>query len=143
MDRGATMGNGMRGNSTGSLLSGLTIVVIGVVLLLGQFGYVNVANLWHFWPLFFIISGIAKLTSSSYTTPRIWGGFLILVGVLLTLHEFDRFPFGFDHLWPLFIIVGGLLLMWQAYDARRNGGEYSGEDTVTVFSVFGGSEQHI
>jgi len=136
------MGNCGKRSATGSLISGLAIAVVGIVLLLGQFGYLDVQNLWHFWPVFFIISGIFKVTSSSYTSPRIWGGFLILIGVLLTLHEFGRFPFGFNHLWPLFIIVGGLLLMWQAYDTRRNG-ESSGEDDVTVFSVFGGSEQHI
>ena len=130
-----------RGN-VGSLLGGLAIVVVGVVLLLDQFGYVNAANLWHFWPVFFIISGIAKITSSNYTSPRVWGGFLILLGVVLTLHEFGRFPYGIGHLWPLFIIIGGLLLMWQAYDAKHSG-DYSGDDAVNVFSVFGGSEQHI
>jgi len=136
------MGNCGKRSATGSLISGLAIAVVGIVLLLGQFGYLDVQNLWHFWPVFFIISGIAKITSSNYTSPRIWGGFLILLGVILTMHEFGRFPVGIGHLWPLFIIVGGLLLMWQAYDARRNG-EVSGEDDVTVFSVFGGSEQHI
>jgi predicted membrane protein len=136
------MGNCGKRSATGSLISGLAIAVVGIVLLLGQFGYLDVQNLWHFWPVFFIISGIAKITSSNYTSPRIWGGFLILLGVILTMHEFGRFPVGLGHLWPLFIIVGGLLLMWQAYDARRNG-EVSGEDDVTVFSVFGGSEQHI
>lgn len=136
------MGDCVKRSATGSLISGLAIAVVGIVLLLGQFGYLDVQNLWHFWPVFFIISGIAKITSSNYTSPRIWGGFLILLGVLLTMHEFGRFPVGIGHLWPLFIIVGGLLLMWQAYDARRNG-EISGEDDVTVFSVFGGSEQHI
>ena len=136
------MGNCMKRSGTNSLIAGLAIVVVGLVLLLGQFGYVDVNKLWHFWPVFFIVSGIAKISSSNYASPRIWGGFLILIGALLTLHEFERFPFGFDRLWPLFIIVGGVLLMWQAYDSRRNG-EYSGEDDVTVFSVFGGSEQHI
>ncbi len=127
----------------GSLLGGLAIVIVGIVLLLDQFGYVDARNLWHFWPVFFIISGIAKISSSNYTSPRVWGGFLILLGTILILHEFGRFPYGISHLWPLFIIVGGLLLMWQAYDARHGGGTYSGEDAVTVFSVFGGSEQHI
>jgi hypothetical protein len=132
----------MKRSATGSLISGLAIAGVGVLLLLGQFGYLDIANLWHFWPVFFIISGIAKISSSNYSSPRIWGGFLIALGVILILHEFGRFPFGFDRLWPLFIIVGGLLLMWQAYDSKRNG-EVSGENDVSVFSVFGGSEQHI
>lgn len=136
------MANCMKRSATGSLISGLAIAGVGVLLLLGQFGYLDIANLWHFWPVFFIISGIAKISSSNYSSPRIWGGFLIALGVILILHEFGRFPFGFDRLWPLFIIVGGLLLMWQAYDSKRNG-EVSGENDVSVFSVFGGSEQHI
>ncbi len=127
----------------GGLLSGLMIMIVGVVLLLGQFGYLDARNLWHFWPVFFIISGIAKITSSNYTSPRVWGGFLIILGVVLTLHEFGRFAYGLDHLWPLFIIVGGGLLMWQAYDTHRQGGAVSGDDAVNILSIFGGSEQHI
>jgi hypothetical protein len=129
--------------NVGSLLGGLAIVVVGIVLLLGQFGILDAANLWHFWPVFFIITGIAKITSSNYNSPRVWGGFLILLGIILTLHEFGRFPYGLSHLWPLFIIVGGLLLMWQAYEAKHDDAGYSGEDAVHVISVFGGSEQHI
>src|SRR5262245_30470684 len=98
------MADCMKRSATGTLISGLAIVTVGVVLLLGQFGYLDARNLWHFWPVFFIISGIAKVCSSKYASPRIWGGFLIILGVILTLHEFGRFPFGLGHLWPLFII---------------------------------------
>lgn len=130
-------------NSIGSLLSGLVIVTVGTVLLLDQFGYLDARVLWHFWPVIFIIAGIAKLTSSNYANPRIWGGFLILFGVILTLHEFGRFPVGIGHLWPLFIIVAGLLLMWQAYEAKHDANIATGDDAAHIFSIFGGSEQHL
>ena len=133
----------MKRGATGTLISGIVLVSIGAVLLLDQFGLVDARSLWHFWPAIFIISGIVKVSSSSYSSPRIWGGFLILFGIILTLHEFGRFPVGIGHLWPLFIIVGGLLLMWQAYEAQQGGGFSSSDSDVKVFSIFGGSEQHI
>jgi hypothetical protein len=110
---------------------------------LDRFGLINIDNLWNLWPLFFVIPGAIKLISARSSSDRIWGGFLVLLGSVLILHEYHRFPYGWNYLWPLFLVVAGLLLMWQAYQNKRDGVSFSGEDDVRVFSVFGGSDQHI
>ena len=94
----------MKRGATGTLISGIVLVSIGAVLLLDQFGLVDARSLWHFWPAIFIISGIVKVSSSSYSSPRIWGGFLILFGIILTLHEFGRFPWS-DMLGPWGVVM--------------------------------------
>ncbi len=141
--KSATTPLAARRGPAGSLISGIVIVTVGTVLLLDQFGYLDARLLWRFWPAVFIIPGITRCCSAGNISSRIWGAFLVLLGAVLILHEFGRFPVGIGHLWPLFIIVGGLLMMWQAYEARNDVTSASGDDTVKVLSIFGGSEQHI
>lgn len=128
---------------TSSLITGLVLIGIGATFLLDRFGLVNAEHIWNFWPLIFVVPGLIKLTSPRSVGERVWGIFLILFGCVLILHEFGKFPYGWNYLWPLFLIVAGGLLMWQSYQAKRNGLSLSGEDDVRVFSVFGGSEQHV
>lgn len=132
-----------RGAATGSLITGLILVGVGVVFLLDRFGLVNAEHIWNFWPLFFVVPGLIKLTSPGSLADRVWGGFLVLFGSVLILHEFGKFPYGWNYLWPLFLVVGGILLMLQSYQNKRDGVFLSGENDVKVLSVFGGSEQHI
>jgi hypothetical protein len=129
------------GAATGSLVTGLVLVGIGVVFLLDRFGLLNAEHIWNFWPLFFVVPGIIKLTSPGSVGDRAWGAFLALFGSILILHEFGKFPYGWNYLWPLFLVMAGGLLMWQGYQNKREG--LSGEDDVKVLSIFGGSEQHI
>jgi predicted membrane protein len=129
--------------ATSSLITGLVLAGLGIVLLLDRFGIVNAEHIWNFWPLVFVVPGLIKLSSPGSVGDRVWGSFLVLVGAVLILHEFGRFPYGLNYLWPLFLVVAGLLLMWQSYQAKHDGTVVSGDDDVRVFSVFGGSEQHI
>ena len=132
-----------KGTATGSLITGLVLTGIGIVLLLDRFGFLNAEHIWNFWPLFFAVPGLIKLTAPGSVGDRIWGGFLVLLGTVLILHEFGRFPYGWNYLWPLFLVIAGVLLVVQAYQNKRDGIFLSGEEDVKVLSVFGGSEQHI
>src|SRR5579864_10084 len=105
--------------ATGTLVSGLVIAGIGVVLLLDRLGIVNSDILWRLWPMIFAVGGIIRLVESHSTKDHIWGGFLISIGVLLTLHEFGFSPLGIGQLWPLFLIVAGLLLAWHSNEVRE------------------------
>lgn len=105
--------------ATGTLVSGLVIAGVGVVLLLDRFGILNSDLLWHLWPLIFAVIGIIRLAESQSTKDQIWGGFLISIGALLTLHEFGYIPFGIDRLWPLFLIAAGVLLAWHSNEVRE------------------------
>ena len=132
-----------RPGMTSSLITGIVLIGVGVVFLLDRFGVVNAEHIWFFWPLFFVVPGLIKLTSPGSLGDRVWGGFLVLFGSVLILHEFGKSPYGWNYLWPLFLIVAGGLLMLQSYQNKRDGLSVSGEDDVRVFSVFGGSEQHV
>ena len=45
----------------------------------------------------------------------LWGGVLIVIGVIFLLSNFDIIPSDtFGKLWPLFIIVPGVIMILQA-----------------------------
>ena len=126
----------------GSLISGLVIVTIGVVLLLGQLGVVDTNAIWRFWPAIFCIVGISRIGNADNMASRAWGTLLVFLGGVLIAHEFGYFRYGLSQLWPAFIIGTGLLMIWRHYDAAQGGGLSSDSD-VQTFSVFGGSERRI
>lgn len=50
------------------------------------------------------------------------GGFLILLGILFLLRNFDIFPFRWFNLgtlWPLLIIAAGIAMLWRFYRGDR------------------------
>src|SRR5512146_3555637 len=74
-----------RGAASGSLITGLVLIGVGVVFLLDRFGLVNAEHIWNFWPLFFVVPGLINLTSPGSLADRVWGGFLVLFGSVLIL----------------------------------------------------------
>jgi hypothetical protein len=134
--------------ATGTLVSGLAIAGVGVILLLDKFGVVDAALLWRFWPLLFVVGGVARLADSDTSSGRIWGGCLISVGVLLTLNQFGYIHYGIGQLWPLFLIAAGVVLAWHANEVRegRRGFPFpsSGDGgALNSVCIFGGIERKI
>ena len=99
-----------------------------------------------------IHGGLIHLIDANNPTGRIWGGVLISVGVLITLHEFGYIRYGFGQLWPLFLIAAGVLLAWQANEVREGRRTFSfprvinpggGGGLLSSVAVFGGIERRI
>ena len=129
----------------GGLITGAIIVTVGLLLLLAQLGFLHLESVWHFWPVALILVGVSKLFESSAPGQRVWGGMVILIGVLLLAHFFGHFRYGLDQLWPLFIVAGGLSLLFQNY-WRRKTGEFDSLDpggSLHSVNVFGGSDRKI
>lgn len=97
-------------------LTGLILIVIGVLYLLDNFGYLpDVAN-W--WALFILLPAVAMLSAALGAYRRNggqWAPAMVgpLLGGLLLGGLSAALLFGFDYgwLWPLFLIAGGLLLL--------------------------------
>lgn len=138
--------------ATGTLISGLVIAGVGTVLLLDRFGIVDASTLWRLWPMAFAAGGLAHLIDGNSPSSRVWGGFLISVGVLVTLHEFGYIRYGLGQLWPLFLIAAGVLLAWQANEVREGRRNFSfprimnpgsGGGALSSVAFFGGIERRI
>ncbi|HJW98675.1 MAG TPA: DUF5668 domain-containing protein [Terriglobales bacterium] len=135
---------GRNRGATSTLISGVVLTAIGVVFLLDRLDLVNASVLFRLWPLVFVAAGLTRIGPGS-TGARVWGGFLISIGSLLTLHEFGYVHFGIGQLWPLFLIGAGLLLAWQANEVRegRKGAlpPYGDNSALNSVCIFGGIER--
>jgi hypothetical protein len=128
----------------GGIITGASIVVIGIVLLLSQIGLIHLQAIWRFWPLFFVVVGLSKLFEATVPSQRIWGGMIAVIGCLLLAHYFGHFRYGIDQIWPLFVIGGGLSLLFQSYWTRRSGtAEPLEGGSLNSVNIFGGSDRKI
>ena len=58
---------------TPQIVVGLGIVAMGLLLTAGNLGWVEVDDLWRYWPLIVIAGGLAKFLTASTTAGRVTG----------------------------------------------------------------------
>lgn len=96
------------------LFFALFLILVGVLLFLDNIGLIPVRNIWDYWPLFIVAAGISRLTSSRDAAGRLFGSFLISIGILVllvTLHILRIHTR--DESWPLalLLIAFGVVLL--------------------------------
>jgi predicted membrane protein len=111
-----------RHSGPGGIIVGTSVLLVGVLFLLENFGLVHVRRLWEYWPVILIAWGVATATSSRHGG-RVWGGMIAIAGVILllgNLHIIDQSIWRF--IWPLFLIGVGLRILYRAARRRRRWG---------------------
>jgi hypothetical protein len=121
-----------------AVVNGGALIVVGVLLLLDQLNIIE----FNFWALVFFVAGVLKFFQARGLNGRLWGGFLLLVGVTIEASAMGYVRLRLDRTWPVFVIVAGLILIWRTY---QSGGEV---DTalsphLNVFAILGGGEYRI
>jgi len=140
--------------ATSTLVSGLIIAGIGVVLLLDKLGIIDSNLVFRLWPLIFVAIGFGRIVESHTTKDQAWGGFLIAIGGLLTLHELGYIRYGIGELWPLFLIGAGVLLAWHSNEIREGRRGFSlgstlssnasaADRSLSSVAIFGGIERRV
>ncbi|HJX83472.1 MAG TPA: DUF5668 domain-containing protein, partial [Candidatus Angelobacter sp.] len=130
----------------GPLVTAIVVIVVGIVLLLDQLGYVSV----DFWPLVVGAAGVALLLSASCWSRRLWGAGLLLAAIVIALNERGITRIQFWQLWPLYIIVVGVGLLWKtlqgsnssSYSSSYGGKSLSSPRFNSVY-VFSGTDRKI
>lgn len=100
------------------IAAGLILMGIGVVFLLGNMGYLDVREVFVFWPVILIIFGAVKIVES-HDRGRTAGMFLVVIGFLFLLGSFGIIRMTFHELWPILLIGIGALMLWRAVLVRR------------------------
>lgn len=121
-----------------ALLSGVTLVLIGILLLLSQMGIIH--NWFNFWAAVFFGAGMLNVVQMGRA--RAWGAVLITVAILLELNQVGLIHIRFEVYWPLLVIAAGLSMLWRAYQPAAE------EPTalsphLNVLAIWGGGEYRI
>jgi hypothetical protein len=153
-----------QGSAGGGLVIGGIIILIGVAMLLDNFGIIEARDYWQFWPAIFIVLGAAKVAEA-----RAQGGGLVLglglivAGTIWTLDNIGIIIFDPRLIWPLVIIGIGALFLVRSLERRRivmdappppnlpddstalpqPEAQIVSSDTVQQWTVFGGSKRAI
>src|SRR5438128_9110677 len=101
------------------LFSGFLFVVLGVVFLLGNMGYLDVEQALRFWPLILIAFGVVRLVEARDDYAQSGGMFWIVVGLLFLLGSFGIIRMAIRDLWPVLLIGIGVLMLWRAMLTKR------------------------
>lgn len=111
---------------TGSLGSGIALIVVGTLFFLDRFMDMDFGDTVRtFWPMILVVIGVPKLFQ--YRT--LWSGlWLITVGVWLQVNQLELFGVTWRNSWPLLLIVLGAGMIVRSFVdasvARRSTHEY-------------------
>jgi hypothetical protein len=100
-----------RSANVSGIVSGVMVMLLGAVLLLGQLDVVNWRNAWRFWPIVLIGLGIAKLVARQGNGLR-EGVFQIFLGTWLLLNLTGVLRWRDS--WPFVIVAVGVSIVWGA-----------------------------
>ena len=110
------------------LFSGFIFVLIGLVFLLGNMGFLNVNAVLRFWPVILIAVGLFKLAESRDDYRSGSGVFWVVVGLLFLMSNFNILRIAFRDIWPILLIGVGSLMLWRSVMARRERGTWTGPE---------------
>ncbi len=123
---------------------GIFLIIVGVVLLVGNLGYLPyaVTDVLFSWPMILVAFGLFNLIKREYTAAVILlaiGSFFLLPEVFYDLNYRDVIKF-----WPLLIVLVGVtffLRKRQASPFHRD--QLSSDDVIDEVDIFGGGVSQI
>ena len=129
----------------GRIFTGLFIIGIGVLFLLGSLEKIDVWDvLGKYWPLILIFIGISHLFSSQFRNATS-GIILILIGGFFMLANLDVLEHNlWSYFWPAAIIAVGLwILLRPRFSGIKKKIPDIKEDDLGVFAMFAGIDRRI
>ena len=125
---------------TGRLLVGLLFIAGGLLFTAANLGFVQVREVWRFWPLILVAVGLLRFVSRNYFAGVIFIG----LGGLFLAREFDLIWFRLSMLFPLIFVLVGLNIVSE--HLRRRSGAIAGGapgGTLSEWAIFGGGKRRI
>ncbi|HMH70247.1 MAG TPA: DUF5668 domain-containing protein [Candidatus Saccharimonadales bacterium] len=119
------------------IVTGIGIITIGVMALLGTLNIINFNDLFHsWWPLIVIAAGLLMFIND----PRqfVWPLIVVVAGILLQLRELDMLHFNVWQLfWPIVIIAIGLSVLINRSYGHKN---VSKKELDEITAILGGNK---
>ena len=112
-------------HNPGRYLPALVLVAVGLIFLLSNMGLFHIYNVWHYWPLILIVSGVVRMSSRDHHAKSSATVMLILGAIFLLSNMGLFYIHNVWHYWPLALIGVGLFLFsksWGGGNFGRNAG---------------------
>src|SRR5947209_7481641 len=105
------------GSQKNGAILAILIIAAGVILLLNQMGVLPRNFVATYWPIILVLGGLALTFTTRQTENRLWGGALVVAGIILLLNRLGVTHLAMRNLWPLFIILVGVALLLAAMNS--------------------------
>jgi predicted membrane protein len=93
---------------------GIIVLLLGILFLLENLGIFYVRNLWHYWPVILIGTGIARVFDSRSLHDRFWGATIAGAGAVFLANSLGYLPWNLWRLlWPALLIFWGIALLMR------------------------------
>ncbi len=107
-----------RAPGNGRFLPAIVLVSIGVIFLLANLGLFHIYDIWHYWPLALIVSGVFKLSSNEHGA-KSSATVLLIVGAVFLMMNLGLLHISFRLLWPLALVGAGLFMFTRSWGNGR------------------------
>ncbi len=102
----------------GAFILGLGIFVLGIILMLDNFGVIDGTALAPYWPVLLIVVGLSHLIGPASTRKTFWGLSWIAVGAIILLNNLGVIAVGIAVLWPVILVILGVNLLMRGIRRR-------------------------
>ncbi len=99
----------------GQLPLGLILLSVGIVFTAQRLGYLELEEVWRYWPLFFVVmalNNIFRRTDDAFRSAFA----MLFMATIFFMHNFHVVRI--RHSWPLFIVLAGVMTVWGAVAGR-------------------------
>lgn len=135
---------------TSQVVMGVLVIAIGLLFLLDNLDIIEVRHAIAFWPLVFIVAGVAKLLDTSTPNGYLVGLAGIAIGTLMILNRLGIIYFSWRMAWPLVLIAIGAIVVYRATLGKDKAVHGMAEDrpgdlaqTIDVTALLGGFERRV
>ena len=136
------------------IVSGILIVLVGVVALLDNLHVFSARAVLQFWPTVLIVLGGLKMAQARHRSGYVAGALLVIAGCLILLQRLGLIWFSWREWWPVALIGVGVLIVFKKglgdalhpQQMRRDGNAVSAsadDSTLDVFAIMGGHKMTI
>jgi predicted membrane protein len=101
------------------LATGIILLGIGVIFLLGNMGYLDVREYFAFWPVILIVFGVVRMIEGRSDYAHSSGMFWVVIGLLFLLGSIGVIRIAIHDLWPILLIGLGILMLWRSLLVSR------------------------
>jgi hypothetical protein len=95
----------------GQLPLGLILLSIGGIFTAERLGYLELEQVWRYWPFFFVVMAINALVRRKEGAVRGAFAFLFMAAIFF-MNNFGVISLRYS--WPLFIVLAGIMIVWGA-----------------------------